>query len=483
MTNDTLLHPSRRRFLRTAGLCAGSLLLPARAARAAAPTRYLFTIAAFGGASIIDSFLPVREDESKNGARLTTFKDVHVLQPDGSNLRCVAPLNESFQYTPSRYSQSTFLQRHAADTVVMTVENSSVVHITAQQRSLNGGGSANRGRTIMETVAQQYGEGMLLPAANMATGGFLIPGTDPGLSARLAQVSVTDPASFPVSLHGSFGLPKPVPESMLNRARQARDRAEEQSDFWRTHLGTETLRKYLELQERAVGIERGGLMPQLLLRDFPGLSAAPEIARIREYLPSLETDLFEAQAALAFLLVKNGHTVAAAIGPNNAQTTETVDGRRVTQIYPTQTFDASHTGHRAGQSASWSRTFRVADSLIRLLKDTEDPRACGESMWANSLVYFATDFGRDKVRPENSLTFGSGHDLNNGTILVSPLLRGNRVYGGVDPDTCRTYGFDRSTGEPDRGTTMSEADVFGVICQALGVEFEGRQNVDCMIRA
>lgn len=482
MINDKLLHPSRRRFLRTAGLCAGSLMLPASRAQAPTPGRYLFTIAAFGGASIIDSFLPVREDESKNGARLTTFKDVHVLQPNGSNLRCVAPLNESFQYTPSRYSQAAFLQRHAEDTVVMTVENSSVVHLTAQQRSLNGGGSANRGRTIMETVAQQHGGGMLLPVANMSTGGFLFPGSDPALSALLAQVSVQDPATFPVSLHGSFGLPNPVPETLLSRARQARRRAESLSAFERDHLGTETLRKYLELQERSAGIERGGLMPQLLLRQLPGLMAAPEVARMRQYLPSIDTDIFEAQAALAFLLVKNGHSSAVAIGPNNSQTTELVDGQKATQIYPTMTFDASHTGHRAGQSASWSRTFRVADSLIRLLKETEDPRHNSKSMWANSLVYFATDFGRDKTRPAGSLTFGTGHDLNNGTILVSPLLKGNRVYGGVDPDTCQTYGFDRATGAPVPGSRMDEQDVFGAICQALAVPFEGRRNVDCMMK-
>lgn len=33
-------------------------------------------------------------------------------------------------------------------------------------------------------------------------------------------------------------------------------------------------------------------------------------------------------------------------------------------------------------------------------------------------------------------------------MLVSPLIRGNRVYGGVDPKTGLTYGFDRATGEP-----------------------------------
>jgi hypothetical protein len=54
--------------------------------------------------------------------------------------------------------------------------------------------------------------------------------------------------------------------------------------------------------------------------------------------------------------------------------------------------------------------------------------------------------------------------------MLSPLLRGNAVYGGVDPRTGLTYGFDPATGKPDKTRTMDERDVYGVIAQALELE-------------
>ena len=51
------------------------------------------------------------------------------------------------------------------------------------------------------------------------------------------------------------------------------------------------------------------------------------------------------------------------------------------------------------------------------------------------------------------MSFGTGHHLNNGSLIVSPFANGNRVLGGVDPDTGLTYGFDPRTGDPERGST------------------------------
>ncbi|WP_163861608.1 hypothetical protein [Myxococcus eversor] len=131
-------------------------------------------------------------------------------------------------------------------------------------------------------------------------------------------------------------------------------------------------------------------------------------------------------------------------------------------------FDDSPTGHRVAQNAMWSHVLRVTDGLIRLLKATEDARHPGSSLWQRSLIYFATDFGREKHRPTAGTTaFGTGHHLNNGVVLVSPRLKGNRVYGGVDPSTCLTYGFDRVSGAPAPGTVMGERDVYSAICGAL----------------
>jgi uncharacterized protein (DUF1501 family) len=127
----------------------------------------------------------------------------------------------------------------------------------------------------------------------------------------------------------------------------------------------------------------------------------------------------------------------------------------------------------------WGRMMSVVDGLIELLKEV--PHGDG-SMWDQSLVYVATDFGRSKERPSGSLDFGSGHHLNNGSLFISPLLRGNRVYGGVDPDTCLTYGFDGATGEPDREVVMREGHLYSLVCEAMGIDFEGKQDMSGLVR-
>lgn len=102
-------------------------------------------------------------------------------------------------------------------------------------------------------------------------------------------------------------------------------------------------------------------------------------------------------------------------------------------------------------------------------------------MWDRSLIYVATDFGRDKTRPAGAESWGTAHSLNNGTLLVSPLLAGNRVYGGVDPATCATYGFDGSTGEADASLRCSEGHIYSAIAQALDIEFPGRIDMSALL--
>ena len=58
-------------------------------------------------------------------------------------------------------------------------------------------------------------------------------------------------------------------------------------------------------------------------------------------------------------------------------------------------------------------------------------------------------------------------------LVVSPLVNGGNVLGGVDPDTGMTYGFDPRTGEPERGRHTAEAEVFGGLLQALKVDTSG----------
>ena len=71
------------------------------------------------------------------------------------------------------------------------------------------------------------------------------------------------------------------------------------------------------------------------------------------------------------------------------------------------------------------------------------------------------------------MTFGSGHDLNNGSLIVSPLANGGRVLGGVDPTTLLTYGFDPETGKPEPGRHMTEPEVYSGIAHALGIDTAG----------
>jgi hypothetical protein len=441
----------------------------------------------FGGASIIDSFLPVAASTSPQAATLSTFADSLVEQPAGSNIRCVAPLLEEAAMLPNRhpirFSQKEFLQRHGQDVAVLTRENGSVSHTTAQQRALTGGGTANRGRTIMETVAAVHGGGLPLPVANLSTtGGFALPGRDPGLPASLGQVVIQDPKTFPLGTHGSAGLLNPVDTQQLAEARKVRSVLEARSAFLGRHRDSATLRQYAAQRERAGRVEAAGLVEALMLSQLPGLKVAPDLERVKAALPSLETDRLEAEAAMAFLLVKNQASCAVAFGSMNTSTTELVDGVPTLSVYPQLAFDSAHTIHRVGNSSCWSRHLRVMDGLIRLLKGTEDPLRPGTTMWDHSVVFFTTDFGRDKARPRDSLSFGTGHDLNNGCFIVSPHAKGNRVYGGVDPNTCLTFGFDRRTGDPAPGTLMSEEDIFGGVAQVAGVTFEGQHRLDCLVR-
>jgi hypothetical protein len=86
----------------------------------------------------------------------------------------------------------------------------------------------------------------------------------------------------------------------------------------------------------------------------------------------------------------------------------------------------------------------------------------------------ATEFGRTRTRQEGASQFGTGHDLNNGFMILSPRVRGNTVLGGVDPKTTLTYGFDPRTGAPQPGKMdANEADIFSGILTAMGVDTSG----------
>jgi hypothetical protein len=443
--------------------------------------RYLFVVGAMGGASILDSFLPVLESESPNGQTLTTFAPSLVAQPPGSNLRCVAPLTAELGATyRADYEQATFLSKYKDDIAVMTLESASVNHTIAQARAMTGG-AIDRGRTLLEAAGDTHGAGLPLPVCNMTTGGYAEAGRDPALAPHARQVTIGDPRYFAFGTHGHRGLGTGLDEPLIVRGREARAALDATGPFARRHAKSLSRQKYLELRERGGAVEEAGLIDRLMLLDDAelesyGLAPTPLLGLIRDALPKVDTDPLHAQAALAFLLVQSGVSCAVAIAPTNGVRSE------MQKVTNTQlAFDYSHTIHRVAQHVMWSRVLSVVDGLITLLKSQEAPESPGQSLWDKSLVYLATDFGREKIRPSGALAFGTGHHTNNGVVMISPLLAGNRVYGGVDPSTCLTFGFDPQSGEPAPGTVMTEGDVYSAICQALGVGFPGRRDVPAMM--
>ena len=116
----------------------------------------------------------------------------------------------------------------------------------------------------------------------------------------------------------------------------------------------------------------------------------------------------------------------------------------------------------------------------------------GGTLFDRSLIYVLAEFGRSKERPAGSRGgFGTGHHVSNGVLLVSPMLKGNAVYGGVDPDSLLTHGVDLTTGvptapepglPPNAGQVLREGHIYSLLAQAMGVDFEGRYDMSLMIK-
>jgi hypothetical protein len=451
----------------------------------AAARKLLFVVCATGGGNIIDSFLPVvdSEVEGADPEALDVYPESLVVQPSGSNIRCVGQLS-NYSYFTSKFSMQTLLAHHHADMVVLAHECTSVNHSVAQKRALTGA-SANLGRTIMEAHAERHGGGLLLPNTNMANGGYIAPGDDPGVPAWARAELIAAPLLFAASTHGRRGVAGAPGAALIERARGVRGKLEGASPFGQT-FGASALRQHY-LAQREVSqpaIEAADLITKLMLvpqSNLPakyGLSASPLIDPISDAFPLLYQDTWEARAALGFALAYFGVSCSVTVG---LDFDPVAVGNSL--ISTPLAFDYSHNDHRVSQNLMWGRTCRLVDGLITLLKTFDylgDP-SLGK-MWDRSLIYVATDFGREKARPSGASSWGTGHHLNNGSVLISPLLRGNAVYGGVDRKTLLTYGFDRATGKPDPGVVMREGDVYSAIATALGIEFEGRRDMSALVR-
>lgn len=375
---------------------------------------------------------------------------------------------------PFQADQAPFIAKHKDDLLVATVEGTSVNHAVGQKRSITGN-DAFGGRTMQEACAVHHGEGLVMPNVHLATGtGFTEAGVDRSVPVWARGEAVADPRTWPLSLHGSKGIGRP---DLAARARRFRDEVFDPESAYGRRFPEELAEWQDARGVRAPRLEEAELIDRLLflpsteqfpLNDF-GLSPAPEAARVRQAFPNYATDPFEAQAALAFLLIRGGFSATVTLAPSfNAIVNGLQSGGLVN---PPIAFDFSHQAHRGSQALMWARLFGVMDRLIDLLRGEEFE--AGGSYWDRTVMYVATEFGRTKNRPENAEEFGSSHDLSNAVMLLSPLARGNRVLGGVDPTTLRTFGWDRATGEPRPGTTNSESDIYGGIMDLLAIPGTG----------
>ena len=454
-------------------------------------TRFLIVITAGGGASIIDGPMAIRASESANAGTINCFADQLVKSRDGSPFRWVDMNRSELGQIPASFqsNQGYFIEKHHDDMMVSTWQRTSVNHAIGQRRSVTGN-EAWRGRTMQEIVALQHGEGFALPNVHLTSGtGYVERGTDGSLPSRVFGEPITDPALWPLALDGSRGLRRPIKKSLLDRARRLRnDKLDATSNFVKVFGDAPKLQHWRHIRGTPQeSIEANDLISKLMLfpdsAKFPlaqrGLESSAAAQKAREVFTNYDSDPLEAQAALAFLLLKYRVSVSVTLGPSFDVVIDgdpdgyTHGGRlgRDRLLNPPIAFDFSHQGHRSVQALMWDRMYRTIDGLIALLKSEE--YANGESLWDRTMIYMATDFGRTKSRPNNANEFATGHDLNNGILTVSPLVRGNSVLGGVDPDTAMTYGFDPLTGAPDPGRRMQESEIFAGLLQALEIDTSG----------
>ncbi|MFO0725893.1 MAG: hypothetical protein U1E65_19065 [Myxococcota bacterium] len=474
---------NRRQLLKGLGIGAASALGPwtlkPQRAEAAPEPYFLIMIGAAGGASIIDSFLAIRQSECTDWQNINVFPDAAVTNVQNTPFRAV---NMSFDgvgalHYPFTTDQASFVQRHSSNMMVSCYMCSSVNHRIAQQRAMNGD-DAWRGRTLPEAVATAYGQNFPLPSVNMSFDGYFDRGHDSTVPSFAYHVPVTDAPSWPMGLDGMRGVLDLPSRDLLTEARAVRNGVLDQaSPFGRTFNKSERLRLWDEQRGPSLDrLEQADLITRLmLLEDGPnhqltryGLLESPDGQRVREHFPNLLTDPLQAKAALAFLLIKNRVSCSVTFSSTFATL---IQGNRLSN--PPLGFDFSHTIHRPSQALMWSNVLAVVDGLVQLLSSEMYDEASGQSFFDRTLIYVATEFGRMKRRPSGSDTFGTGHDLYNGVLMVSPLVNGNRVLGGVDPQTGITYGFDGETGNPNPMAQTAEREIYAGVLHALGVDTAG----------
>ena len=482
---------SRRDLLRgiaaATGAGLGSSLLHDRQALADSSDdpRFLIVFCAAGGGSIIDGPMAIAASESANPDTINTFPDSQLVGWSGSPFRVPELSSSQMGPIPSGYSvtPSTYIGRRRNDLTVATWTRTSVNHQIGQRRSVTGN-EAWRGRTMQELVAWQYGSQAPIPNVHLLAGlGYAEHGTDAAVPSYARGQVVANPAVWPLSLDGTRGQPDGLDPAVLEAVRKQRNsRFEPASRFHQLFGNAPKLVEWGDLrgtpQERIEGLD---LITKLMVPSAEnqaalsalGLEPSPATAQVMQAFPRLGIDPLEAQAALAFLLLKYRVSVTVTLGPSfdfiydeGASEGEFLADNSI--LNPPLAFDFSHQAHRAGQAVVWNRIYRTIDGLISLL--SAEDFGDGTSMWDRTMIYVASDFGREKHRPAGASDWGTSHSLNNGVMVFSPLTPGDTLLGGVDPDTGFTHGFDPQTGAPDVGREMAEAEIFSGLLGALDID-------------
>jgi hypothetical protein len=439
---------------------------------------FLIVITCSGGASILDSVMAARESDVKNAggdpASLNCFPDSQVTLASGSPFRAakVDMAVPTLGNLPVKTDQSAFVKAHGQNMLAVTLTSTSVNHGVAQRRALTGN-EALRGWSVQEAVAATYGDKFAVANLNAGTGGYGTETTDTSLPRYARQSTVADTRYWPLGLHGSDGLDVSADAALVAKARTLRDQVlDPQTAFFRLQKDNVRLQNWLRSRgETLLRYENEKLARKLFYLESAGSSSLTpdqETLRVREQFPNFAVDPLDGQAVTAYNAITKGISCAVTIGPSfNAVV---LPGGINGIVNPPIGFDFSHTHNRGTQALMWNRVLTTVDKLIKLLKAKEFDAATGESYFDRTVIYFASDFGRSKVRPAGAEAFGTGHDLNNANLIISPLARGNTILGGIDYKTLLTYGFDPKTGTPDPKRTTTEKEFFTGLLQICDVD-------------
>lgn len=444
------------------------------------PAKFLIVIGGLGGASIVDSFMPITHSECPSYQTINSYYPAEVVTFPDSQLRALDRSGTSVGSLGFSWDSqlSAFVSSHKERMLVATTTGTSVNHFVAQQRSLTGN-NAWGGRTLQEAVAFEYGHDFPVPNVNMGAMGFLEAGADKSLPSYVYGEAVAQPELWSFSLDSNRGIRGAPDRELIELARTMRDsQLDRNTGFYETFRNSPRLERWLEQREAQPALESMELINKLIMltesAEYPfgeyGLQPSEDAALLESVFPMMQVDALEAQAALAFLLLKNRVSVTVTISP----TFNLLLSPDVELINPPLAFDNSHNAHQDTQAVMWSRVMGVADRLIRLLQQVEFDASTGESMWDRTLLYIATDFGRTRRRASETVDFNSGHDLNNGVVILSDMVKGNSVFGNVDPETGLTYGWDPVTGEDlDKTQYNPESHIYAGILRALDVDTTG----------